>query len=142
MAWATGRADEIARFTEHVVELWRAAELADGAAATMLDGYLTVVHEGLARHLRCEAPPCCVAATAETAQTVRGKARARPARANHAAAQIAEGRARPHPGVAKAVPVLARHDGRPAAGSQDHESATALRTADSLLLEMALGSKR
>jgi len=69
--WMTGRADEIARFVEHVVVLWRAGELRDADATATLDGYLVALHEGLAKHLRCEAPSCCVGDAATTARPAR-----------------------------------------------------------------------
>jgi hypothetical protein len=73
-AWTTGRADEIARFAEHVVGLWQERRLGDRGAAAMLEGYLAVVHEGLARHFGREAPACCEAATAETSPHHRSNA--------------------------------------------------------------------
>lgn len=75
--WLMGRADEIARFVEHVVELWRAGELRDVDAAATVDGYLVALHEGLAKHLRCHAPSCCVGDAATTAQPARGERRGR-----------------------------------------------------------------
>ena len=75
VAWTTGRADEIARFAEHVVGLWQERRLGDRGAAAMLEGYLAVVHEGLTRHFGREAPACCEAATAETSPHLRGGAR-------------------------------------------------------------------
>jgi hypothetical protein len=70
-AWTTGRADEIVRFAEHVIGLWRERRLGERGAASMLEGYLAVVHEGLARHFGREPPSCCEAATAETAPHLR-----------------------------------------------------------------------
>jgi hypothetical protein len=78
-AWMTGRADEIARFVEHVALLWREGTLTDADAAATLDGYLAGLHEGLAKHLKCAAPSCCAGDTATTARPVRspGPRRAR-----------------------------------------------------------------
>jgi hypothetical protein len=58
-AWTMGRADEIVRFTEHVVGLWERLRLGDGAAASMLEGYLAIVHEGLAIYFARKPPSCC-----------------------------------------------------------------------------------
>jgi hypothetical protein len=66
--WMTGRADEIVRFTEHLVALWREGRLGDDEAAATLDGYLATLHEGLATHLRCPAPSCCEGSAATTAR--------------------------------------------------------------------------
>jgi hypothetical protein len=60
-AWTMGRADEIVRFAEHVIGLWEERRLADGGAASMLEGYLAVVHQGLTRHFGFDAPRCCTA---------------------------------------------------------------------------------
>jgi hypothetical protein len=68
--WTTGRADEVLRFAEHVVGLWQGGQLAEGGAAAMLEGYIEVVHEGIAAHLGCAAPSCCAA---EAAETTRGR---------------------------------------------------------------------
>jgi hypothetical protein len=73
-AWTIGRADEVARFAEHVVGLWQERRLGDRGAASMLEGYLAVVHEGLARHFGRAAPSCCQAASADTAPHRRGQA--------------------------------------------------------------------
>jgi hypothetical protein len=83
LAWMTGRADEIVRFVEHVVALWREGTLKDADAAATLDGYLAAVHEGLATHLKCDAPSCCVGDAATTARPAcrRGHRRARVASA-------------------------------------------------------------
>ena len=75
--WMTGRAEEIVRFTEDVVTRWRAGRLKDANAAATLDGYLVAVHEGLARHLGCDAPSCCDGATAATARPARRADRTR-----------------------------------------------------------------
>ena len=73
-AWMTGRADEIVRFVEDVASLWREGKLRDADAAATLDGYLVALHEGLARHLRCKAPSCCVGDEATTARPARRNA--------------------------------------------------------------------
>lgn len=65
-AWVLGRAEEVARFTEHVVTSWRAGRLDDSAAAASLAGYVAAVHEGMAVHLACGAPSCCAAPEATT----------------------------------------------------------------------------
>ncbi|HEX3346461.1 MAG TPA: hypothetical protein VHS09_17875 [Polyangiaceae bacterium] len=70
-AWMTGRADEVARFVEHVVGQWREGRLPDAEAAATLDGYLVALHEGLSRHLHCADPPCCAADEATTARPAR-----------------------------------------------------------------------
>jgi hypothetical protein len=80
-AWMTGRADEIVRFVEDVVVLWRAGEVGDADATATLDGYLVALHEGLAKHLRCGAPSCCVADAATTARPARRDRRDRTVRA-------------------------------------------------------------
>jgi hypothetical protein len=58
-AWTVGRADEVARFAEHVTASWRAGQLAEGDASETLHGYLASVHEGMALHLGRIEPPCC-----------------------------------------------------------------------------------
>jgi hypothetical protein len=58
-AWLVGRADEVERFVEAVVQEWRAGERGPDAAAASLDGYLAALHEGLARRLGVTAPTCC-----------------------------------------------------------------------------------
>jgi hypothetical protein len=73
LAWTTGRADEVVRFVEHVVGLWRGEGLDEAAAAATLDGYLAALHEGLARHLGCEAPSCCTGDQTTTARPGRRK---------------------------------------------------------------------
>jgi len=77
--WMTGRADEVVRFVEHVVALWRGGKLKDADAAATLDGYLVALHEGLAKHLSCDAPSCCAGDAATTARPARrgGRGRAR-----------------------------------------------------------------
>jgi hypothetical protein len=83
LVWMTGRADEIVRFVEHVVALWREGTLTDADAAATLEGYLAAVHEGLKKHLKCDAPSCCVGDAATTARPARrrGHRRARVASA-------------------------------------------------------------
>lgn len=76
--WMTGRADEVVRFAEHVVAQWREGRIGEDEAAATLDGYLVTLHEGLARHLRCDAPSCCEGSSAATARPGR-MGRRRPA---------------------------------------------------------------
>ena len=76
-AWMTGRADEVVRFVEHVVGLWRCGKLRDVDAAATVDGYLVTLHEGLAKHLRCDSPSCCVGDAATTARPARKEGRRR-----------------------------------------------------------------
>ena len=85
LVWMTGRADEIVRFVEHVVALRREGTLTDADAAATLAGYLAAVHEGLATHLKCAAPSCCVGDAATTARPARRgvRGRARVASAGH-----------------------------------------------------------
>lgn len=85
LAWMTGRADEIVRFVEQIVALWREGTLKEGDAAATLDGYLVTLHEGLAKHLRCGAPSCCTGDAATTARPARkdGRGHAEGAPAGH-----------------------------------------------------------
>jgi hypothetical protein len=65
-AWLLGRASEVSHYAEHVVASWRAGRLDEAAAAAALDGYLDVVHEGMARHLPHASRGCCQARDATT----------------------------------------------------------------------------
>jgi len=58
-AWTVGRADEVARFAEHVTASWRGGTLGERDASETLRGYLASVHEGMALHLGRIEPPCC-----------------------------------------------------------------------------------
>jgi len=84
-AWMTGRADEVVRFVEHVVGLWQGGKVREAEAAATLEGYIGALHEGLSKHLGCEAASCCVGDEATTARPAqrRGHRRARVASAGH-----------------------------------------------------------
>jgi hypothetical protein len=58
-AWLAGRAEELARFVQDVIESWCDGRVSDARATAMLDGYLGLLHEGLATHLGDHDPWCC-----------------------------------------------------------------------------------
>jgi hypothetical protein len=66
-AWLAGRAGEVERFVEVLVQEWRAGSRTCAAAASILQGYLEALHEGMAAHLHITVPDCCVDALAATA---------------------------------------------------------------------------
>lgn len=76
-AWMTGRADEVVRFVEHVAGLWQGGKVREAEAASTLDGYIAELHEGLSKHLGCEAASCCVGDEATTARPARRAGRHR-----------------------------------------------------------------
>jgi hypothetical protein len=65
-AWLLGRANEVAQYVEHVVASWRAGRIDGATAAGALEGYLAIVHDGMARHLPHAPRRCCVAPDATT----------------------------------------------------------------------------
>jgi hypothetical protein len=65
-AWLLGRASEVAQYVEHVIASWRAGGIAEATAAAALEGYLAIVHDGMARHLAHGATTCCLAPDATT----------------------------------------------------------------------------
>jgi hypothetical protein len=72
-AWLTGRAGEVERFVEALVEDWRRGRRTSPAAAAALADYLHALHEGMRQHLRIQAPECCADATVPTAAARPGK---------------------------------------------------------------------
>jgi hypothetical protein len=65
-AWLLGRANEVTQYVEHVVASWRVRRLDELAAAGALEGYLAIVHDGMARHLAHAPKTCCRAPDATT----------------------------------------------------------------------------
>jgi hypothetical protein len=57
--WATGRADEIARFMENVTSEWRAGTIAEHVAGARISSYLRELHQGLREHFGAHAARCC-----------------------------------------------------------------------------------
>jgi hypothetical protein len=68
-AWVLGRAEEVARLTEHLIDSWRTRRLDEVQAAAALRDYVAAVHEGMAAHLGCTAPVCCGGSQATTRPT-------------------------------------------------------------------------
>ncbi len=57
--WLMGRAAEVERYSESVVDDWAAGALDEPAAAATLQGYIDAIHEGLATMLAATSPSCC-----------------------------------------------------------------------------------
>ena len=65
-AWLLNRAAEVAQYVEHVVASWRTGGVDEATAARALDGYLVIVHDGMARHLAHAPKTCCRAQDSTT----------------------------------------------------------------------------
>lgn len=72
-AWLAGRAGEVERFVEALVEDWRLGRRTCAAAAAALADYLHALHEGMAEYLHIRAPECCADATMPTAVPRQGQ---------------------------------------------------------------------
>jgi hypothetical protein len=57
--WLLGRAAEVDRYAESVVDDWAAGQIAEQAAAERLRAYIDEMHHGIARVLHVSAPSCC-----------------------------------------------------------------------------------
>jgi hypothetical protein len=57
--WLLGRAAEVERYAESVVDDWVMGRLDEGAAATALQRYVDAIHEGLGSMFGARAPSCC-----------------------------------------------------------------------------------
>jgi hypothetical protein len=57
--WLLGRAAEVERFAESVVDDLALGLLDDRVAAATLQGYLSAIHVGLASMVGATAPSCC-----------------------------------------------------------------------------------
>jgi hypothetical protein len=58
-SWLVGRASELERFVDAVVQQWRARLRDEDAAADAVNEYVASLHEGLAGRLGITGPPCC-----------------------------------------------------------------------------------
>jgi hypothetical protein len=57
--WLLGRAAEVDRYAESVVDDWAAGDLDEATAARRLAGYIDEMHRGIAAVLHVTAPACC-----------------------------------------------------------------------------------
>jgi hypothetical protein len=62
-AWLFGRRQEVECFVEHVTTDVQLSLLGEVLAARAIDGYLTLLHEGLAVHFGERFPSCCAASS-------------------------------------------------------------------------------
>ena len=62
-AWLSGRRQEVECFVEHVTTNVQSSLLGEVLAARAIDGYLTLLHEGLAVHFGVRFPSCCAASS-------------------------------------------------------------------------------
>jgi hypothetical protein len=69
--WLIGRAGELERFVEAVVDDWRAGHRPPESVAMAVDAYLGALHEGLAGRVGVRAPECCRGDVAPTAVPAR-----------------------------------------------------------------------
>jgi hypothetical protein len=60
-AWLAGRAAEVERFVESVVEEWRARTRNVDAIACALSEYIEDLHDGMVAHLGSRGLDCCLA---------------------------------------------------------------------------------
>ena len=73
-AWLVGRAGEIERFAEGVIDTWQRGRRARQAAAAT-DGYLAALHAVLAQRLGITGPSCCGGDAVTTQVPARGGGR-------------------------------------------------------------------
>jgi hypothetical protein len=57
--WLTGRAAEVERYVETLVDDWSSGAANEKDVVAMLGSYLAELHAGLRVHLHLDAPPCC-----------------------------------------------------------------------------------
>jgi hypothetical protein len=57
--WLTGRAAEVERYVESVVEDWASGAATEPAVVATLGAYLDELHAGLRLHLHLDSPSCC-----------------------------------------------------------------------------------
>ncbi len=70
--WLMGRAAEVERYAESVVDDWAAGALDEPAAAATLQRYVDAIHEGLASTLNVPRPSCCHAPSKSRRKRARG----------------------------------------------------------------------
>ncbi len=79
-AWMSGREGEIERVLELTLAGRAQGEVDDATAAAVLAGYITSLHEGMARRLGLHRPPCCGGTSETTAPPSPSDPRSRGAR--------------------------------------------------------------
>jgi hypothetical protein len=65
--WLLGRASEVDCVVQLVISDWSAGQRSEVHAAQALNGYVSVLHRGLALHFGELAPPCCISSLVITA---------------------------------------------------------------------------
>jgi hypothetical protein len=71
--WLTGRAAEVERVVESVIDDWSSGAAKESDVVAMLGSYLAELHAGLRVHLHLDTPSCCDARPPERRMSRRAR---------------------------------------------------------------------